>query len=121
MEPDTRLALLTLSVSMHFAPAEVERAIQLLLSSVGRTEATSGCRTCTVARDAADACRVQYHETWDSRTAFRRHVRTEEFRRVLIAMDLSCEEPEVVVGDLSGSCGLSCLQDMLQEPESEPR
>jgi len=120
MSSDTTIALLTLSISMHFAPAEVERAVQLLLSSVGRTESKSGCRNCTVARDAADARRVQYHETWDSKAAFGRHAKFEEFRRVLIAMDLSCEDPEVIIGDLSGSRGLSYLQAIIQHPETGP-
>jgi hypothetical protein len=42
----------------------------------------------------------------ESREAFREHVRSEEFRRVLIAMDMSSEEPRIVVGDLPAHSGM---------------
>jgi quinol monooxygenase YgiN len=45
---------------------------------------------------------VHYREEWESEEAFREHIRPEEFRRVLIAMDMSCEEPRIVVGSFAG-------------------
>jgi quinol monooxygenase YgiN len=97
---------------MRFSPADANSAVQLLLSAVGRTEAELGCQACTVARDAADENRVRYSETWDSEAAFQRHVQSEEFRRVLVAMDMCCEEPQVVVGNLSGQRGMTHLQEL---------
>ena len=66
--------------------------------------------------DAADAGLVHYLEEWESAEALsRRHVRSEEFRRVLIAMDLCCEEPRIVTGNLSGHIGMEYLRKLREE------
>ncbi len=112
MDTSNPFALVTCLIDMHFSPSDVESAAQLLLSTVGRTEAQPGCLSCRLARDEADENRVRYHETWDSMTAFQRHVQSDEFRLVLVAMDMCCEVPDVMVGDLSGRSGMAYLQDL---------
>ena len=115
MHSDHSLAVVTCLIDMHFAPENLERAVQLLLSLVQRTEATPGCRTCAVLRDAANEGRVRYNETWDVEPAFQRHVQSEEFRRVLVAMDMCCEEPQVVIGNLSGRSGMAYLRELREK------
>ena len=112
MDTINPFALVTCLIDMHFSPSDVESAAQLLLSTVGRTEAQPGCLSCRLTRDEADENRFRYHETWDSMTAFQRHVQSDEFRLVLVAMDMCCEVPDVMVGDLSARSGMAYLQDL---------
>jgi quinol monooxygenase YgiN len=95
-------------------------AVRLLLSVKGDILTKRGCRACDVSTDAADAGVVHYREEWESGAVLCEHVRSEEFRRVLIAMDMSCEEPRIVIGNLLGHCGMAYLRE-LREPESRPR
>jgi quinol monooxygenase YgiN len=106
------LQLVTCTVDLRYSPTDVDAAVELLLSAVGRTEALPGCLSCRVSRDAADENRVRYEQSWDSEPAFRRHVQSDGFRFVLAAMDMSFEEPEVMVGDLAGRCGLGYLHEL---------
>ena len=108
MDSGKGLKFLSCSIDMRFAPEDVERAIQLLRSVTGPTRVKRGCRTCSVEEGTAEAGLVHYREEWDEE-AFPRHVRSEEFRRVLIAMELCCEEPQVVIGNLIGQRGLAYL------------
>jgi len=103
---------------MYFTSSNAERAVPLLLSGVSRTESKTGCRTCTVARDATEPNRVRYCETWSEEATFRRHVQSPDFQRVLAAMDMCCEEPEVVIGNLSGRSGISYLQELREKKEN---
>lgn len=114
--------VLTCVIDMLFSTAQVEQAVQLLLSTIGRTKSKSGCKACLVGRDASDSTRVRYNEVWLAETSFRRHVRSEEFRRVLVAMDMSLEKPQVTVGTLSGRQGIAFLRDVHggSEPVSFP-
>ena len=105
-------SVLTCVIDMRFTAAAVERAVQLLLSTVSRTESKSGCVSCSVGLDATEPTRVRYHEAWSTESAFRRHVRSEEFRRVLVAMDLCREEPEVTVGTIAGPRGIDFLLEL---------
>lgn len=111
MQTDNRLTGIACSIDMHFPPAEVEQGLQLLRSAIGMIESKPGCQTCSVVRDAADATRIHYKETWTSEALFRRHALSEEFRRILIAMDMCREEPDVVIGSFSGQ-GLTYLKQL---------
>ena len=113
---DDRLSVSTCSVDMRFPPVDRERAVQLLLSVRADILTKRGCRSCDVATEAGEEGVVHYREVWESGELFHEHVRSEEFRRVLIAMDLSCEEPRIAVGKLSGHSGLAYLRS-LREPE----
>lgn len=106
---------------MRFAPKKMEQAVQLLLSAVGCTESKSECEECLVARDAVDAGRIRYSEAWNTESAFKRHVKSDEFRRVLVAMELSLEEPRVLLGNLCVQNGMAYLQKLRvgqEEPEA---
>lgn len=100
------------SIDMHFSSDGLDSAVRLLTSVVGRTTARPGCVDCVVALDATEPDRVRYYESWDSGLAFHNHVRSAEFRRVLSAMDMCCEEPRVVIGNLSGGGGMAQLQEL---------
>jgi quinol monooxygenase YgiN len=102
---------------MLFPPGKRDQAIQLLVSAVGRTEAKPGCRECLVARDVSGEGLVRYSEVWDSESAFQQHLRSEEFRRVLVAMDMSYEEPKVVIGNLSGRNGFDYMRTLYGSKE----
>lgn len=84
----------------------------MLVSGIGRTEAKPGCYECVVAQDVAEPGRVRYREAWESQDAFQRHVQSDEFRCVLTAIDMCCEEPRVVIGNLSGKGGITYLQEL---------
>ena len=122
MSPSEDTGVLTCVIDMLLAADDLERAVQLLLSTVGRTESKSGCTECSIGRDAAEPARVRYNEAWTTEAAFRRHVRSAEFQRVLVAMDLSCEEPQVTIGTLTGRTGIAVLRDLHSgaEPAAAP-
>ena len=98
---------------MRFNPRDAEQALGLLKSVVGPTEAAPGCQDCFVARDALEETHVRYSEAWESDAAFSKHLRSEEFRRVLVAIDLCREKPQVLIGGLSGRRGMAYLQELV--------
>jgi quinol monooxygenase YgiN len=115
MNSDNGLSLATCSIDMHFASKDMDHAVQLLLSVRGYIQAKLGCRACEVGMEAEDAGLVHYREEWESAEAFQKHVQSEEFRRVLNAVDLCCEEPRIVVGNLFGQLGMEYLRKLREE------
>lgn len=107
-----------LMLDLMFSPENLEQAVQLLVSGIGRTEAKPGCRECLVARDAASEGHLRYSEAWDVEASFRRHIRSEEFQRVMVAMDMCSEEPRITIGELSGRKGMEYLKELHNGGES---
>ena len=108
-------SVVTCSIDMRFTPKDVDHAVELLLSVRGSIQSKRACRVCNVGIDAADACLIHYTEEWESTEAFHNNLRSEEFRRILIAVDMGCEEPQVVVGKLSGESGIAYLLKVREE------
>jgi quinol monooxygenase YgiN len=117
MISDDRPTLTTCAIDMRFASKDVDHGVLLLLSVKESIAAKHGCLACKVGMDAADAGLVHYLEEWESAELFHKHVRSEEFRRVLIAVDLCCEEPRIMTGDLSGHLGMDYLRKLREREE----
>jgi len=115
MNPGNRLSFATCSIDMRFDPKDVDHAIRMLLSVRGSIQAKRGCRACEVGMEASEPGLVHYREEWETEDVFHQHVQSEEFRRVLIALDLCCEEPRIVVGNLSGHSGMEYLRKLREE------
>jgi quinol monooxygenase YgiN len=105
---------------MRFRQKDVDHAVRLLLSVKGRIEAKRGCRACEIGMEVPEEGLVHYREEWESEEAFQRHVQSEEFRRVLIALDLCSEEPRIVVGNLSGRTEMSHLLKLRESARVPP-
>jgi quinol monooxygenase YgiN len=115
MNPNDRLSLATCSIDMRFESKGMEQAVRLLLSVRRNIQAKRGCRVCRAAMDADDPGLVHYLEEWETAEDFHQHIQSEEFRRVLIAVDLCIEEPRIVIGNLSGKMGLAYLRELREE------
>ena len=115
MDPGNRLSFATCSIDMRFEPKDVDHAVRMLLSVRGSIQAKRGCRACEVGMEASEPGLVHYREEWETEDVFHQHVQSEEFLRVLIALDLCCEEPRIVVGNLSGHSGMEYLRKLLEE------
>jgi quinol monooxygenase YgiN len=109
MHPKGPCTLVTCSIRLRLCPGEADKAARLLRSVVGYTEAEPGCVSCTASRDITDPDCLHYNGSWTSDAAFRRHVQSESFRPVLVAVDMAVEEPRVTVGQLCGQEGLAYL------------
>jgi quinol monooxygenase YgiN len=105
----------TCRIEMRFAREQLDPAIQVLRSVVGRTESKPGCQSCSVSAEASEERKVVYGEVWESVEVLERHVRSEEFRWVLAAMEMCCEEPTVQVGTSTGYAGLKFLQELREK------
>ena len=122
MELTGGIGVVTCLVEMRFVPVEADRALRLLVTVVERIKAKAGCEACWVSRDAIEPCRIRYCETWGSNAPFQVHVRSEEFRHVVTALDMCCEEPKVTIGELTGRTGIEVLKEFCngREPDSSP-
>ena len=120
MAPADGIGVATCLIEMRFDAVEADAAVQLLLTVVERIEAKTGCQSCSASRDAVDPTRIRYSEIWNSEAPFRTHVRSEEFRHVLVAMDMGREKPEVTIGSLEGRTGLEYLRELLDGTRPDP-
>jgi len=103
---------------MRYRPEQVGAACQLLSSAAGQIREKSGCCSCHVGGDLLDPDVVWYAEEWASEDSLQRNVRSEDFFRVLVAMDMAVVEPEVRVGQSQCRSGMDVLRALCARPEA---
>ena len=82
---------------IRFFPSPRHRAqvIELLRSVQDLARPSPGCVGCWLSEEDFLHNHIRYAEQWESEGALHDHIRSELYRRVLAAMELSKQEPEV--------------------------
>jgi quinol monooxygenase YgiN len=93
-------------------PEKRDRILEMLASVAKHTKLVHDCTDCTVCEERDNGNAILYLESWGSREAMQRHVRSDLYIRVLHAMDLASEPPEVFFYETSGEKGLELIQEL---------
>lgn len=96
-------------------PEKRDKTLAILASVARQTKLIHGC---TVCEDSGQGKATLYLETWGSREALHRHVPSGLYIRVLHAMGLAREPPEISFYEISGEKGLELIQE-LRDQEQE--
>jgi quinol monooxygenase YgiN len=83
---------------------EVFRAIQ------GPVRAQPGCASCRVYEEEGSEPAVVLVERWETETAFDAHLRSEAYRRILGAIELSGSQPEICFDHISQTEGIERVE-----------
>ena len=84
--------------------------LEILRSVQGPTLAHPGCMACRIYAEDGPGQAILLCEEWASAAVFHEHVRSELYRRVLAALDLSSHPPEVCVHHISTTEGMELIR-----------
>jgi len=87
-------------------PGKQQVVLDILRSVTDTTRLKSGCMACAVYTAQGKAQTILYLEQWQSRETMERHIRSELYFRVLSAMELADEPPEIYFHEVSETKGL---------------
>jgi quinol monooxygenase YgiN len=89
--------------------------IDILRTMESLTRIKSGCQCCCVYEQLNVTHAVLYVEQWESRETLQQHVRSSMYMRLLTAMELSSEEPEIQFHEVSETRGLEFIEEIRSE------
>jgi quinol monooxygenase YgiN len=96
-----------------FPSAEQRQQVLATLRSVqGPTQVKPHCLASQVYEESSQMESVLYLEEWASEPEFREHVRSELYRRILAAIDLSSTPPELCFYQISAVQGLDLVEQI---------
>jgi quinol monooxygenase YgiN len=88
----------------HAAVLEVLRSVQ------GPVRAQPGCAACDIYEEQGPEPAVVFVERWESDSALEAHLRSDIFRRILGAIELSSDKPEIRFEHVSASEGIELIE-----------
>lgn len=89
-----------------------EAVLRILRSMTAQTMAKPGCVCCGVYEGYGFNPRVLYLEEWTSEEEMHRHIQSELYLRVLTAMDLSKDEPQISFHHVSSTEHIELIETL---------
>jgi quinol monooxygenase YgiN len=91
-------------------PEKRKEILSILRSVKGPTQAKSSCLDCRICEEDGDDGVIVFMEQWLSWEAFMQHIRSDIYARVLEAMELSRDEPDVCFFEVTAIKGMEFLR-----------
>lgn len=90
--------------------ANRDEVVSTLRSMLGPTGVEPGCLSCRFYQDVQDENVLNYVEEWQSKEDLFRHLRSEQYRKLLAVVDTSQEEPEIRFDTISQTEGMEAIR-----------
>lgn len=91
-------------------PENRKQVLDILFSMKGPTQAIHGCLACNICMEEGDEGVIMHVEQWRTWEDFIRHVRSDLYARMLEAMELSRNEPEVSFFEVTSMKGMELIE-----------
>ena len=97
-------------VRMVLPAARLSEVAGILGPMVERTRVEGGCLGCHLHRDALEANVLILEESWESQADLASHLRSRDYRQLLLIMELAKVPPEVRFDTVSSSTGIETIE-----------
>ena len=98
------------TVRMVMPSKKHREVLGILWSMAERAKAVPGCMSCRVYQDAKEDRVIMLEEVWNSEEGLERHIRSDEYRKLLLVMETALYPPEIRYETISGSSGVETIQ-----------
>jgi quinol monooxygenase YgiN len=102
------LAILHLVVT----PEKRDDAIRILRTLIGPTQVQPGCLSCCVCQGIDEPRALTMMQEWTSQSELERHIRSDDYRKLLAVMDMASEPPIVEFHTIARTSGMETIQDV---------
>jgi quinol monooxygenase YgiN len=98
------------TVRMTIPPKKRDEALRILRSTAEQCKLHSGCLGWHIYEDVQEDNVLMFEEVWRSEEDLERHLRSEEYRDLLLVMEMALKHPEVRFNTVSISTGIETIE-----------
>ncbi len=98
------------SLRIVVTPERRNEVLKTLRPLLGPARVRSGCLDCRLYEDIEDLNTLLLVQSWASQTALESYICSEEYRKILAAMDLAAEKPEVAFHTITRTMGMEFIK-----------
>ena len=102
------------SIGILAPPSKREEIARGMLSFIGPILVEAGCMSCRLFEEVTDMNRLHLETKWRSQDDLTRHVCSEEYKKLLILMEMAAEPPIVEFHSVCQTRGLELVQEARQ-------
>jgi quinol monooxygenase YgiN len=98
------------TIRMKMPGQKVREAMDILGSVAERTRIQPGCVSSRIYHDAQEENVIMIDEIWRSQEEHERHLRSAEYRKVLLVVEMANKKPEIKFSEFSESTGVETIE-----------
>ena len=98
------------TIRMLIPPKRRREVLEILTSLAERFSFETGCISCRIYQDVEVEPMIMLEQLWMTGEDLERHLRSEEFRKVLLVLEMSRESPEIRFEEISRSTGMETIE-----------
>ena len=98
------------NIRMRIPPQKRGEVLRILRSTVERNQIMPGCLNCRIYEDLQEDNVIMFEELWRSEEELEQHLRSDEYRKLLLIMEMALQQPEVRFNRVSSSSGIEAIE-----------
>jgi quinol monooxygenase YgiN len=98
------------TIRMKMPGQKLGKAVEILRSMVERTRVQPGCVSCRIYHDEQEEDMIMIEELWRSQEEHECHLRSAEYRNLLLVVEMAHTEPEIRFSEFSASTGVETIE-----------
>jgi len=107
------------TIRMTLPVQKVEEVVGILSSVAERTRFKPGCVSCRVYHDTQEKQVIMFDEVWRTQEDLDSHLRSADYRNVLLVVEMADEKPEITFNPLSDSSGVETIEKAISGRKRE--
>ena len=98
------------TIRMTLPAEKAQEALEILRSVAERTKVKPGCISCRIYQDSQEEDVIMIDEVWSTQQELDCHLRSAEYRNVLLVVEMADEKPEIKFNAISHSAGVETIE-----------
>ncbi|MCX5852869.1 MAG: antibiotic biosynthesis monooxygenase [Deltaproteobacteria bacterium] len=98
------------TVKIELSPDKHDEALQILRPIVDRIRNSNSCISCSIYQDIEEAHLIVLEQFWESEEGMTRHLRSQDYQKILIVMEMAMKPPEIQFNTITGSTGVETIE-----------
>jgi len=104
--------MIIFSLRITVSPAKSNEVLDTLRLLAGPTSVEAGCIRFGFYEDLSNENTFLLMEEWESEKDLDRHIRSEDFRKILAVMDTAVERPEIKFVKVLNTAGMELIKEL---------
>lgn len=106
------------TIRMKMPAQKIREGLEILRSVAERARVQPGSIDCRIYKDAQEENVIMFDELWRSQEDLDQHLRSADYREVLLVVEMAQEKPEVRFHEIVRSSGLETIEKAVSTTKS---
>ena len=98
------------TIRMIIPPKKRDEALKILRSTAGWSRIKPGCLSSYIYHDVQEDNVLMFEEIWRSEEDLEHHLRSDEYLKVLLVLEMAVKQPDIRFDTISSSTGIETIE-----------